>query len=246
VSRGGIEPSAPSRRRPLEQSLPPSDALANPNGRSIPSTDVSQCDHQAPLRRDWRPVTSRWLRSGGLHAVVGPGYRRHVTRRRPIESCEPLRPELHLANIRQRCAATAAERSVSDGCHLSDVRSSGRHPAGVQETVAYRRQFARQVWARLALSIHTTEALRHGTRTRPRCASRSRASPDPSQRILPYTGVSARGASSPRKGPCPPTAARTTRTFFQPDRADSRRVVKGDSHVPQPAGRATPSVTPER
>ena len=31
----------------------------------------------------------------------------------------------------------------------------------------------------------------------------------------PYTGWSARGASSPRKGPCPPTAVRSTRTFFQ-------------------------------
>ena len=39
------------------------------------------------------------------------------------------------------------------------------------------------------------------------------------------------GASSPRKGQCPPTESSKVRTFFQPDRADSRHAMKGVSYV---------------
>jgi len=36
-------------------------------------------------------------------------------------------------------------------------------------------------------------------------------------------GLARRGASSPRKGPCPPIVVPYVRSFFQPDWADSRQ-----------------------
>jgi hypothetical protein len=58
--------------------------------------------------------------------------------------------------------------------------------------------------------------------------------------------VPARGAHPVRgKGRAHPTVAPTIRTFFQPDRADSRRAMRGDSYVPQPARGAASPVAPE-
>src|SRR5262245_30535931 len=43
-----------------------------------------------------------------------------------------------------------------------------------------------------------------------------------------------------------PTHSRSeSRTFFQPDRADSRHAMKGDSYVPQPAGGVPSPAAPE-
>src|SRR5258706_6672402 len=54
---------------------------------------------------------------------------------------------------------------------------------------------------------------------------------------------SARGASSPRKGPCPPIQInRKPRTFFQPDSSGLQAFMKGASYV----GCTSPSAPSER
>ncbi len=83
------------------------------------------------------------------------------------------------------------------------------------------------------------------SRRRPTARSAAR----PRSGLPPESGLywcRARGASSPRKGPCPPTVVRPHEPSFKPDSADSRRVMKGDSYVSQSARRAPSSVTPQR
>src|SRR5437588_12563256 len=74
------------------------------------------------------------------------------------------------------------------------------------------------------------------------CGEGGSSSDFPRPDLIVIIVSSARGASSPRKGPCPPIQIdRTSRTFFQPDSSGLQAFMKGASY----AGCPSPSAPSE-